>query len=184
MGKNIVAGFAGSLRDKSYNKMALKYILKGVAEAGGTPDELDLKEFNLPVYDGDIEDAGEPENVTGFRNRLKAADGIVIVTPEYNHSIPGGLKNAIDWASRGKDQPFKNKTLAIAGCTPFQGGTIRAQVAMLPIFRLLGANMINTMMHISNAGDVFDVNGEIKDEKIKERLINLGREITEKIIFD
>jgi chromate reductase, NAD(P)H dehydrogenase (quinone) len=174
-----VAAICGSLRDKSYNKMALKYIMDGAMEAGAEVVNLDLKKYDLPVYDHDIESAGEPESVTEFRNKLKNSDAVIICTPEYNHSIPGSLKNAIDWASRQNVHPFRGKYIALAGVTTGGGGTIRSQMHMLSVMRTLGGIVLTTQVHISFAAKVFDENGKITDEATVQKLINLGKEVVE-----
>src|SRR5690606_33626717 len=113
--------------------MALKYIVQGAEKAGAEVETLDLKEYDIPVYDGDVETENAlPETVVKFKEKIEAADGLIITVPEYNHSIPGGLKNAIDWASR-KGNPCKDKFVAVAGASTSAGGTIRAQIALLPV---------------------------------------------------
>lgn len=154
---------------------------KGAQEADAEVEILDLKELAIPVYDGDIEDAGFPESANTFRQKLKDADGIIICTPEYNHSMPGGLKNAIDWASRGPAAPFKNKYIALAGCSTGLAGTIRSQLALLPTFRALGGIVISTPVYISFAQNVFDADGKITDHTIETRLMGLGKELVEKV---
>lgn len=123
-----VVGIAGSLRVDSLNKKILRAGEEILRELDPTVEyqELNLKEIALPVYDQDIQDAGMPENVLQFKAAIENADIIIIATPEYNHSIPGGLKNAVDWASRGKNS-LARKIVAIMGATDGMGGTIRSQ---------------------------------------------------------
>ena len=176
-----IAAIPGSLRRGSFNRMALKYIVQGAEEAGAEVETLDLKEYDIPVYDGDVEtENGLPESVVKFKEKIEASDGLIITVPEYNHSIPGGLKNAIDWASR-KGNPFKDKFVAVAGASTSAGGTIRAQIALLPVLRTLRMIPLPTQIYISKAQDEFNEDGTIKDEKTKERLIELGKELVETV---
>lgn len=175
-----IVAIPGSLRKNSYNKMAIKYLAQGAEEAGAEVEILDLKEYNLPVYDSDIEKEGTPENVEKFVQKIIDADSIIICTPEYNHSIPGGLKNAIDWASRSSHHPFQDKPLALAGTSGGYWGTIRCQQAMIPVLRALGSHILHTQVFIPSAKKVFDEEGNITDEKVKKKLLRLGKELVEK----
>lgn len=175
-----IAAIPGSLRRGSFNRMALKYIAQGAEEAGAEVETLDLKEYSFPIFDGDIEAEGLPEKVVEFKNKIDAADGLIIVTPEYNHSIPGGLKNAIDWASR-KGNPFKDKFVAIAGASTSSWGTTRSQVAILPVLRTLGMILLPNQLYIPKAETIFNEDGTIKDEGTKERLIDLGKILVEAV---
>jgi chromate reductase len=174
-----VVSICGSLRKGSFNKKALNFIVRGAEEAGGEVENLDLKEYDLPVYDHDIETAGEPERVTVFRNKIKSSDTVIICTPEYNHGLPGGMKNAIDWASRQNIHPFRGKYIALAGASTGAGGTIRAQMNMLSVMRTLGGIVLTTQVYISNAASVFGDDGNILDENIEKKLLYLGREVIE-----
>ena len=113
----IIKAIAGSFREKSYNKMALKYMVQGAQEAGADVEIIELTDYPMPIYDEDTDKAGKPENVLKLKEKLAEAKGLLITTPEYNHSLPGGFKNVIDWLSRFKDQPFKGKWIALAGAS-------------------------------------------------------------------
>lgn len=129
----------GSVRKGSYNA-AVARALPGLAPQG-VEVELLPSVARLPIYDGDIEAAGMPEAVTALGAQLAAADGLVIVTPEYNYSVPGGLKNAIDWLSRLKDpQPFKGKPTLILSASPGAFGGARAQYHLRQVLVAVGAN--------------------------------------------
>jgi chromate reductase len=119
-----VLAFSGSLRKGSHNAAVLRAAVE-LAPAGLALETFDL--HGIPLYDGDVEAQGLPDAVTRFRDRIKAADALLIVTPEYNYSMPGVLKNAIDWASRPPEQPFAGKPVAIAGASMGFFGTARAQ---------------------------------------------------------
>ncbi len=126
-----VLGFAGSLREGSYNRAALR------AAHELLPQGITLESFDLapiPLYNADIEAISAPPPVQAFKERIAVADALLIVTPEYNGSIPGVLKNAIDWASRPPgDTPLDGKPLAMMGASPGQLGTIRAQLYLREI---------------------------------------------------
>jgi chromate reductase, NAD(P)H dehydrogenase (quinone) len=127
----------------------------------------------IPLYNGDEEAAhGIPEPVKRLKDAIAAAAGLLLVTPEYNNSMPGVAKNAIDWLSRpAADIPrvFGGKPVAIAGASPGGFGTILSQNAWLPVFRTLGADLWSGgRLLVARAGTVFDANGEITDAAIRE----------------
>ncbi len=165
-------GLSGSLRRGSFNTSLLR------AAAGLTPPGATLEIASLhgiPIYDGDLEaESGIPEAVRALRDRIAAADGLLIATPEYNNSIPGGIKNAFDWLSRpaGDIPPvFPNRPVALMGATPGAGGTLLAQAAWLPILRALGTRpWFGGRMQVSGAGKVFDAEGALTDEKVRGQL--------------
>src|SRR5688572_7851803 len=134
-----IVGVAGSLRRGSYNAA----LLRAAAAAVPAGSELQIASIrDIPLYDGDVElEQGVPQSVRSLKDQIAFADGLLLVTPEYNNSIPGVLKNAIDWLSRPPaDIPrvFRNRAVAVMGATTGRGGTILAQAAFLPVFRTLG----------------------------------------------
>jgi NAD(P)H-dependent FMN reductase len=127
------------------------------------------------LYDADVEAAeGIPTMVQELKKRIAATDGLLIVTPEYNNSIPGVLKNAIDWLSRPPEDiqnVFGGRPVAVIGATPGQGGTLLAQTAWLPVLRTLGTTpWFGGRMMVSNAERVFDSEGQMIDEMTRTRL--------------
>jgi chromate reductase, NAD(P)H dehydrogenase (quinone) len=167
-----IIGLSGSLRRASFNAVLLRAASQ-VAPAGTTVEIGSIR--GIPLYDGDVEAAeGIPNTVQELKGQIAAADGLLIVTPEYNNSIPGVLKNAIDWLSRpSEDIPkiFGGRPVAIIGTTPGQGGTSLAQTAWLPVLRTLGtAPWFGGRMMVSNADETFDSEGKMIDEKIRRRL--------------
>ena len=170
MNKTIhLAGISGSLRKVSFNSM----LLKAVAELLPVTVSFEILPMAaIPVYYGnqDIPDrASRPEEVNKFRKALEAADGIVIASPEYNYSIPGGLKNAIDRASRGTDSPLIGKHVSLMGATPGQWGTVRMQLAFLPVFNTLKMLHINKFeVFVSQAQKKFDAQGNLTDLDTRE----------------
>src|SRR5246127_526663 len=119
-----VLGICGSLRAGSYNKAALHVAIE-LKPPGMTIETADIG--SIPLYNEDVRAQGFPPPVEKLRRQIAAADALLFATPEYNYSMPGVLKNAIDWASRPPDQPFAGKPVAIIGASAGMGGTARAQ---------------------------------------------------------
>ena len=167
-----IVGFAGSLRQGSYNAALLR------AAGAMMPTESELHEASIrefPLYNGDDEAAhGVPPAVTALKDAIVAAGGLLLVTPEYNNSIPGVAKNAIDWLSRPPSdiaRVFGGKPVAIIGASPGGFGTILSQNAWLPVFRTLGADLwAGGRLLVSRAGSVFDASGTIVDSKTNDAL--------------
>jgi chromate reductase, NAD(P)H dehydrogenase (quinone) len=131
----------GSLRRASYNA-AIVRALPGLAPIGVTISNLPSVGL-FPIYNSDVQAGGFPPVVNTAGDAIRAADGIVIVTPEYNHSIPGGLKNAIDWISRLPNQPFAGKPVAIISASQGLWGGLRAQLALRQMFVYLDGRVLN-----------------------------------------
>jgi chromate reductase len=166
-----LAGISGSLRKGSFNTMLLRAAQELLPEA--TTIEV-LSIGDLPIYNADLDiparDA-RPASVNRFRESLARADGVVIASPEYNHSIPGGLKNAIDWASRGEDSPLIGKPVSLMGATPGPVGTARMQLAFLAVFNILRMRQINKFgIFVSHAPQKFDSSGNLTDGEARELL--------------
>ena len=165
-------GLSGSLRRGSFNTALLR-IAAGLAPEGV---EISVRTLHgIPLYDGDLESAqGIPQSVADLKDAVAAADGLLLATPEYNNSIPGVFKNAIDWLSRpGSDIPrvFGNKPVALLGASPGGFGTILGQNAWLPVLRVLGTNpWFGGRLQISRAQGVFDGAGAIADAALKEQI--------------
>ena len=167
-----IVGIAGSLRRASFNQM----LLRAIAET--MPREVSLKVGSIreiPLYDADVEsEHGIPAPVQELKDRIAAADGLLIVTPEYNNAMPGVLKNAIDWLSRpAADIPrvFRGLPTGVIGATPGMGGTILSQASWLPVFRVLGVlPWFGGRIIVSGAGGVFDESGRIIDPGTVDRV--------------
>lgn len=168
-------GISGSLRKGSYNAA----LLRAAAEVAPAGTEFEIASIaGIPLYDADLEsERGIPAPVAELKERIVAASGLLIVTPEYNNSIPGVFKNAIDWLSRppkDSSRVFGNKPVAIIGATPGVGGTRLAQAAWLPVLRTLGTRAwFGKQLYIAGAAQVFDAEGKLVDEKVRKLLSEL-----------
>jgi NAD(P)H-dependent FMN reductase len=151
-------------------------LLHAAVEAVPSGSSMQIESIrDIPLYDGDVEaEQGIPPAVQQLKARIAAADGLLIVTPEYNNSIPGVLKNTIDWLSRPPaDIPrvFRGRPVAIMGATPGLGATLLSQAAWLPVVRTLGMRpWFEGRLGIPSAGKVFDANGRVIDEAIRDRI--------------
>lgn len=167
-----IIGLAGSLRTASFNASLLRAAAV-LMPAGTTLEIATIK--GIPLYDGDVEtNEGIPGAVASLKDQIAAADGLLMVTPEYNNSMPGVFKNAIDWLSRPSTDSarvFGNRKVAVIGTSPGGFGTILAQDAWLPVLRTLGTQpWFGGRLMVSRAGSVFNDAGELTDEKIKTQL--------------
>jgi chromate reductase len=163
-----VLGFAGSLREGSYNRAALRAALE-LAPAGMTIEIFDLAP--LQPYNEDVKERGFPPPEQEFRDKIRAADALLIATPEYNRGVSGVLKNAIDWASRPPDQPFNGKPTAIFGASPGMIGTAVAQYDLRRYLAVLSAFVLTTpSVMIGQAAAKFDEQGRLTDQPTRELL--------------
>lgn len=166
-----VLGFAGSLRAGSFNRAALR------AAGALAPSSVLLTTYDLsdiPLYNGDLEREGLPESVVEFGRSLAEADALLIVTPEYNYSIPGVLKNAIDWASRIQPSPLAGKATAIMGASMGGFGSARAQYHLRQVCVYLDLRPINKPeVFISAAHTKFDTEGVLTDDEAKKSILTL-----------
>ena len=167
-----IVGIAGSLRSASYNSALLR-AATAECPAGAKIQIESIR--GIPLYDGDLEAAqGIPARAAELKEQIAAADGLLLVTPEYNNSIPGVFKNAIDWLTRpAADIPriFGQRPVGLIGASPGAFGTISSQTAWLPIFRTLGMRpWFGRTLYVGGAGKVFDPSGNLIDEAIRTRL--------------
>ena len=173
-GRLRIRSICGSLRKASFNA-GLRRALAGLAPAGIGVEPLDgWDEF--PFYDGDIQSAGFPAAVERFGAAIRAADGLILCTPEYNHSVPGGLKNAIDWLSRLPDQPFADKPIALLSASTGAYGGVRGQMAIRPILAALDTQMLNRpAVMVTEAKAKFDEGtGDLTDAATQQQI---GRQL-------
>lgn len=167
-----ILGISGSLRTGSFNSALLR---AAVALApGGTAIEVATIR-GIPLYDGDVEaEHGIPTPVAALKDKIAAADGVLLVTPEYNNSLPGPFKNAIDWTTRPPSdiaRVWRGRKVALIGASPGNFGTILSQEAWLPVLRTLGTSpWFGGRLMVSRADGVFDADGNLTDETMRERL--------------
>jgi chromate reductase, NAD(P)H dehydrogenase (quinone) len=165
-------GISGSLRRGSYNTA----LLRAAAQAMPPGSELTVKTLHgIPLYDGDLEASQEiPQAVTALKEEIVAADGVLLVTPEYNNGIPGVFKNAIDWLSRPSadiKRVFGDKPFALMGASPGPFGTTLSQAAWLPVLRTLGTRTwFGGRLTVPRAASTFDDTGALKDAAIQDHL--------------
>jgi chromate reductase, NAD(P)H dehydrogenase (quinone) len=166
-----VLGISGSLRRGSYNSALLR------AAQRLMPEEATLEIATIrgiPLYDADVEAQGIPAAVSQLKEAVVAADGVLLATPEYNNSLPGVLKNAIDWLSRPSSdikRVFGGKPFAMMGASAGGFGTILSQTAWLPVLRTLGTQVwFGARLMVSRSAGVFDESGALKDATVEEQL--------------
>lgn len=167
-----MVGISGSLRKYSFNAG----LLRAAAESAPENCTLSIESISgIPLYNADIEaQEGIPAAVAGLKDRIAAADGLLLVTPENNNSIPGVFKNAIDWLSRppeDRSRVFGNRPIGLMGATPGNFGTAFSQYAWLPVLRVLGAQVWSgRLMWVGGAMKKFDDQGNLTDESVKKQL--------------
>lgn len=157
-----ILGISGSLRKASFNTAALR-AAQEVAPEGTVIEIVTL--HGIPLYDDDAHAVCTPTAAVALARRVAAADAVLVATPEYNYSVPGVLKNAIDWMSRADPQPFLHKPVAIMGASPGAIGTARAQYELRKVFVYLDAYVLNRPeVMIGGASERFDHAGRLTDE--------------------
>ena len=161
---------SGSSRQGSYNTA----LARALAESAPGDCEAEVATLaGIPVYDGDLEAEGIPEPVNALKDRVASADGLVLVTPEYNQGVPGPFKNAIDWMTRPPSdisRVFGRKPVALCGASPSSAGTRSAQYAWLPTLRALHTRLYSDRtLLVANASERFDEAGRLTDEDIRQK---------------
>ncbi len=162
-----ILGICGSLRRGSYNLMLLQEAIREFA-----PDLYGIGDIRFPLYDGDLEDEeGIPESVQTLAEWISKADAVIIATPEYNKSLPGGLKNALDWISRLPENPWTDKPVSIISAAAGRGGGDRSQFALRLALAPFGPLVMNGReVLVSNPADCFDEDGYLTDERARKAL--------------
>lgn len=181
-----ILAFAGSLREHSFNKRVLKAAIKGAEAAGAEVTFIDLRDFPMPIYNPDEhQQNGFDENAARFQQILSEHDGLLIATPEYNGSLPGGLKNSIDWASRKSDkfgmiEVFRGKHAALVTASPGAFGGIRCLAHLRGVLSILLVNVLPSEIAVTFVADKFQADSEeMTDEKTKTILENLGAQLAD-----
>ncbi len=180
--------FAGSLREHSFTKRVAAAAAEGARSAGAEVTTIDLRDFPMPIYDADEhEKNGFCAKAAEFQQILNDHDGFLICTPEYNGSLPGGMKNAIDWASRKSDkfklgEVFKGKYAAMMSASPGSFGGIRSLNHLRSVLSILLVNVLPTEIAVSFVAEKFEGDApEMTDEKMKHILEQLGSSLVKEI---
>ena len=179
-----IIALAGSLRANSFNKQLVKVAAKGAEEAGADVQVVDLADFNIPLFSEDLEAEGTPAGVIDLKHLFAQSQGILLASPEYNGSITGVLKNALDWLSRPSKEAdigsaFQGKVAGIMATSPGGLGGIRGLNHTRDILFNLGVLVNPKQLAVPSAYQVFDEQGNIKDEEMEKRAKDLGAQIAE-----
>jgi chromate reductase len=175
-----VLAVSGSLRQDSYNTA----LLRSAAELAPDGVEVEVHDglAEIPPYDQDIQDEGAPVSVEDLRDRIANADAVLIATPEYNGSVPGVLKNALDWASRPfPDNALRNKPVAVVGASTSAYGGIWAQADLRKVLGIIGARVVEGDVAIGHAQEHFDADGRLADAELRQRLGELLRDLAAQV---
>lgn len=178
-----ILAFAGSARRDSLNKKLVRIAAAAATEAGADVTVIDLKEFPLPLFDQDLEQAeGMPAHAARLKQLFIEHDGLLIAAPEYNSSITPLLKNAIDWVSRatGEEPPlvaFRGKAAALMSASPGRLGGLRGLVHVRSILGNIGVLVLPDQVAVAKANEAFDRDGQLGDERQQSQVRKLGTEL-------
>lgn len=164
-----VVGLVGSLRRRSINRA----LMRAAIESAPGNLRITLREIGqLPLYDTDLDEEAVPSVVAELRNAVRRSDGLLVATPEYNHGVPGVLKNAIDWLSRpSSDSALDGKVAAVIGASPSLTGTVRSQVQLRQVFASTNTHvLLRPEVLVAHAHEKFDADGRLTDTKTRELL--------------
>jgi chromate reductase, NAD(P)H dehydrogenase (quinone) len=166
-----ILAFAASLRSGSWNRKLVELAADLAREAGAEVEVADYRQFEMPMYDGDADRArGLPPGAIELKRRLEAADALLLAVPEYNYSIPGGLKNAIDWVSRARPMPWRGKSVYLMSAAPSPAGGIRGLWQTRIPLEGCGALVFPDMFALAFADKAFGEDGRLADTALLERL--------------
>jgi chromate reductase, NAD(P)H dehydrogenase (quinone) len=170
-----IFAFAASLREGSFNHRLIELAAELARRAGAEVSLADFHTFDMPLYDGDLEERGLPAGALELQRGLERADGIMIAAPEYNYSISGVLKNAIDWVSRARPMPWRGKSIYLLSASPSAAGGVRGLWQTRVPLEGCGALVFPDMFSLAAAHQAFDAEGQLRDPVLAERL---QREVT------
>ena len=166
-----VIAIPGSLRAHSFNRGLL------LAAQSHNPDEFEVEIYEgsgtLPIFNQDIEGGDLPQSVVDLKRSIREADAVLIATPEYNSSIPGGLKNLLDWGSRPHgSSAFTGRPVAVMGTSPSPFGAIRSQETTIGVLRAMGADVLDRTLAVDRALEKFTEDGRLKDHTTQEAIVD------------
>jgi chromate reductase len=175
-----VLAISGSLRRDSYNTR----LAHAAAELAPWGVDVELYPPHLlaaiPPYDADVDDLGQPDAVTELKQAIRSADAVLIATPEYNSSLPGHLKNALDWVSRPlAESPFRGKPTTVVGASTSAYGAVWAQADLRKVLGVLGARVVDAEVAVPHAAERFDDAGRLTDEETREQLVQAVRDLVD-----
>jgi len=180
-----ILAFAGSARSESFNKKLLRIAVRGAEAAGATCICVDLRDYPLPIYDGDLEaESGLPENARKLRALFASHAGLLIASPEHNSSIPALLKNTLDWVSRSESAApdlsvFSGKIACVMAASPSPLGGMRGLVHLSAILGNMGCIVLPGPFTLRQAMKAFDAQGELLDEKYGQRVAAQGAQLAD-----
>ena len=183
-----ILAFAGSTRTDSFNKKLVKIAVAGARAAGAEVTLIDLRDFPMPVYDGDLEaKEGIPPKAQQLKQLMLANQGLLISSPEYNSSIPGGLKNALDWASRSApgESPlacFVGKVAILMSASPGGLGGLRGLVHLRAMLANIHVLVLSDQMAIARAHEAFNLDETLKEARQQQAIEGLGRALAEMLM--
>ena len=182
-----ILAFAGSIRTDSFNKKLVKVAAAGANEAGADVTVIDLKDFQMPLYDEDLErQEGLPPNAQKLKDLMLAHHGFLISSPEYNSSVSGVLKNTIDWTSRPRDDEpplacFQDKIVGLMSASPGALGGLRGLVHVRAILENMGMIVLPSQVAVSKAQEAFDGQDNLNDKKQEQKIKDIGTKLAQMI---
>lgn len=175
-----ILAFAGSARRESLNRKLLNFVCQAAQTAGGEVTLIDLNDYSLPLYHGDLEDAqGLPKNAQTLVSLIQQHSGLLIASPEYNSMMTPLLKNTIDWCTRADDNPFTGKVAAVVGASPGPFGAIRSLTLVRQLLTHLGAYVVPVQCILPHAEQAFDAAGHLTNPKTQTAATALARALVD-----
>jgi len=175
-----ILAFAGSARHESLNRKLLAVTVAATREAGGEVTLLDLNEFTMPLYHGDLEDEqGMPANATKLVGLITSHDALLIASPEYNSYFTPLLKNTIDWCTRADDNPFTGKVAAVVSASPGQYGGVRSATHLRALLLHLGCHLVPAQCNLPRAHEAFADDGALKDARAFKNVQAVAQQLVE-----
>lgn len=174
-----ILAFSGSTRRESFNKKLLSHVVRAVQQAGGEVTTIDLRDFPMPLYNGDLEDAeGLPANAKKLIELILAHDALLIASPEYNSMMTPLLKNTIDWCTRDEENPFIGKVVSIVSASPGPFGGLRSMTLVRQLLTHLGAFVVPSQVILPHADEAFDAQGQLT----VQRTIDAAKKLADSLV--